>query len=190
MILKEEFDIRALEMFWKCISKLLLINEFNSPTWHSAWNFSGCRYYFDIECPWWKMKGISRYVQCTNGGAYFKPLNSQQKQYKSLEVGDRKVMFHCFSHDLPTDRQEKTFKLSICRIIISWGMRHWDIVFLNKFGIFFSAYIKCFYRTQVSLGSGLWVPVSLSMYKSFGWNFADMTLSDDETNSIQLMMPI
>ena len=25
-----------------------------------------------------------------------------------------------------------------------------------------------FYRTQVSLGSGLWVPASLSNYKSFG----------------------
>ena len=98
-----------------------------------------------------------------------------------------------------------------------------------------------FYRTQVSLGSGLWVPVSLSIYDTFvklcwcdsgwwwyqlntiddanlkrsqlqfvinviyasctswwskqncrnsGWNFADVTLADDDTNSILLMMPI
>ena len=44
------------------------------------------------------------------------------------------------------------------------------------------------YRSQVSLGSGLWVPVSLTPYlhtsKSFGWDFADVTLADDDTNSI------
>ena len=41
-----------------------------------------------------------------------------------------------------------------------------------------------FYRTQVSLGSGLWVPVSLSNSKTFGWDFTDVTLADDDTNSI------
>ena len=44
-----------------------------------------------------------------------------------------------------------------------------------------------FYRTQVSLGSCLWVPVSLCHslppYKSFGLYFADVTLADDDTNS-------
>ena len=39
-----------------------------------------------------------------------------------------------------------------------------------------------FYRTQVSLGSGLWVPVSLT--PGALWNFADVTLADDDTNSI------
>ena len=45
------------------------------------------------------------------------------------------------------------------------------------------------YRTQVSLGSGLWVLVSL-VQTYFGWNFSDVTLDDDDTNSMQLMMPI
>ena len=39
-----------------------------------------------------------------------------------------------------------------------------------------------FYRTQVSLGSGLWVPVSL--YPTALRNFTDVTLADDDTNSI------
>ena len=39
-------------------------------------------------------------------------------------------------------------------------------------------------RTQVSLGPGLWVLVSVSNYKTFGWDFADVTLADDDTNSI------
>ena len=39
-----------------------------------------------------------------------------------------------------------------------------------------------FYRTQVSLGSGLWVPVSVC-HRAF-WNFADVTLANDDTNSI------
>ena len=39
-----------------------------------------------------------------------------------------------------------------------------------------------FYRTQVSLGSGLWVPVSLCTTPF--WNFADVTLADDDTNWI------
>ena len=49
-----------------------------------------------------------------------------------------------------------------------------------------------FYRTQVSLGSGLWVPVSLSIYVRTAvlWNFADVTLADDDTNSILLMVPM
>ena len=38
-----------------------------------------------------------------------------------------------------------------------------------------------FYRTQMSLGSGLWPSMGLSV--SF-WNFADVTLADDDTNSI------
>ena len=40
----------------------------------------------------------------------------------------------------------------------------------------------CFYRTQVSLGSGLWV--RCLYVKNFGWNFADVTLADNDTNSI------
>ena len=35
-----------------------------------------------------------------------------------------------------------------------------------------------------SLGSVLWVLVSLCLYKTFGLNFADVTLADDDTNSI------
>ena len=38
------------------------------------------------------------------------------------------------------------------------------------------------YRIQMSLGSGLWVPVSLTT-RAF-WNFADVTLADDDTNPI------
>ena len=49
-----------------------------------------------------------------------------------------------------------------------------------------------FYRTQVSLGSGLWVPVSVSpsLPTTDLWNFADVTLADDDINSIRLIMPI
>ena len=36
----------------------------------------------------------------------------------------------------------------------------------------------------MSLGSGLWVPVSVCLSESFGWNFADITLADDDINSI------
>ena len=35
-----------------------------------------------------------------------------------------------------------------------------------------------FYQNYVSLGRGL------SISESFGWNFADVTLADDDTNSI------
>ena len=38
-----------------------------------------------------------------------------------------------------------------------------------------------FYRTQVSLGSGLWVP--LYVRTRHLWNFGDVTLADDDTNS-------
>ena len=41
-----------------------------------------------------------------------------------------------------------------------------------------------FYQTQVSLGSGLWVLVSVTPYKTLGLDFADVTLADDDTNSI------
>ena len=44
--------------------------------------------------------------------------------------------------------------------------------------------VRHFYRTQVSLGSGLWVPVSVPTSNTFGWDFADATLADDDTNSI------
>ena len=43
-------------------------------------------------------------------------------------------------------------------------------------------FLGSFYRTQVSLGSGLWVPVYLRPRTL--WNFADVTLADDDTNSI------
>ena len=39
-----------------------------------------------------------------------------------------------------------------------------------------------FYRTQVSLGSGLWVPVYI--HPRALWNIADVTLADDDTNSM------
>ena len=54
-----------------------------------------------------------------------------------------------------------------------------DVCFIS--GI---SYGDGFYRTQVSLGSGLWVSVSLCLSQTFGWNFADVTLADDDTNSI------
>ena len=38
------------------------------------------------------------------------------------------------------------------------------------------------YRTQVSLGSGLWVPVSVPTSNTFGWDFTDVTLAYDDTN--------
>ena len=43
--------------------------------------------------------------------------------------------------------------------------------------------VRNFYRTQVSLGSGLWVPVSLTPSKSFAKLYY-VTLADDDTNSI------
>ena len=36
----------------------------------------------------------------------------------------------------------------------------------------------------MSLGSGLWVPASVPTYNTFGLDFADVTLADDDTNSI------
>ena len=48
-----------------------------------------------------------------------------------------------------------------------------------------SSWTFCFYRTQVSLGSGLWVPVSLSpSLQDLCENLTDVTLADDDTNSI------
>ena len=42
-----------------------------------------------------------------------------------------------------------------------------------------------FYRTQVSLGSGLWVPASVPTYvQDLFENFTGVTLADDDTNSI------
>ena len=42
-----------------------------------------------------------------------------------------------------------------------------------------------FYRTQVSLGSGLWVPVSLCLYvQELCENFTDVTLADVDTKLI------
>ena len=43
---------------------------------------------------------------------------------------------------------------------------------------------KNFYRTQVYLGSDLWVRVSQTHSKTFGANFTDVTLADEDTNSI------
>ena len=39
-----------------------------------------------------------------------------------------------------------------------------------------------FYQTQVSLGSDIWVPMSVR--KRCFWNFADVTLADQATKSI------
>ena len=36
----------------------------------------------------------------------------------------------------------------------------------------------------MSLESGLWVPVSVTPYKTLGLDFADVTLADDDTNSM------
>ena len=43
-----------------------------------------------------------------------------------------------------------------------------------------------FFRTQVYLGSDLWVQVSLSEYKTLltCWDLTDVTLADEDTNSI------
>ena len=50
--------------------------------------------------------------------------------------------------------------------------------------LFFCSILN-FYRTQVSLGSSLWVPVSVCTYvRELCENFADVTLADDDTNLI------
>ena len=43
-------------------------------------------------------------------------------------------------------------------------------------------YVECFYRTQVNLGSDLWVPMSLTT-RGFA-DLTDVTLADEDTNSI------
>ena len=40
---------------------------------------------------------------------------------------------------------------------------------------------QCFFFTGPRC---LWGPVSLSMFKTFGWDFADVTLADADTNSM------
>ena len=68
-----------------------------------------------------------------------------------------------------------------------------DNGFKTKFYTFFFGVIspdmrhchRDFYRTQVSLGSGLWIPVSLTpSLQDLFENFTDVTLADDDTNSI------
>ena len=43
--------------------------------------------------------------------------------------------------------------------------------------------ILCIYRTQVNLGSDLWVRMSVSEYATFA-DLTDVTLADEDTNSI------
>ena len=61
-----------------------------------------------------------------------------------------------------------------------WPAKHMALIRVSK--------QKDFYQTLVSLGSGLWVPVSVPPSGSFlKLSWCD---SDDDTNSIWLMMPI
>ena len=45
--------------------------------------------------------------------------------------------------------------------------------------------MACFYQTQVSLGSDLWVLLSLTKFKVYLFaDLTDVTLADEDTNSI------
>ena len=69
----------------------------------------------------------------------------------------------------------------------NWSEPHWSVesILPVNFPLLISREYnkRYFYRTQVSLGSGLWVPVSLTPSKSFAKLYY-VTLADDDTNSI------
>ena len=102
----------------------------------------------------------------------------------------------CLQHRLPGAYNSHHHQCDLVILIWEWIRETiiWLKLWQSSFGqiglpscLIPQLQVNHFYWTQVSLGFGLWVPsLSEGLIHSltFGGNFADVTLADDDTNSI------
>ena len=103
-------------------------------------------------------RNVSNFIWGRHGNHYKRCSNFMFESTESNQLNNFEINFHCKGF-----RNLYVYIQSVCKKLVQFYWLH-------------------FYRTQVYLGSDLWVCFSLTE-RPF-WNLTDVTLADEDTNSI------